>query len=293
MTTTVAVGVDPRALGHAQLDDVAAELRVDDAAQHGHHVVRRWAASAVGTAQDSTGRSRVNSTEHDRTAEPPSRARGSTCSRRSATTPATRSTSSWPARPRRSPPPRSPRRSGCTPTPCAPTSSACARSACSTCVTDTRGAVGRPQHRYSLAADAPSLGLEPPAFPVLARMLLRLAASAAGARAPTPSRPAASRAPPRPLGSTGGHLRRGAHCQELAALGFDPESVDDDDGATDRLHPLPVPGAGRGQPRPGVQPAPGPGRGLRRRQRRRSRCVAFHDLVDRTPCQVEIATARR
>ena len=28
--------------------------------------------------------------------------------------------------------------------------------------TDARGEVGRPQHRYSLAADAPSLGLEPP-----------------------------------------------------------------------------------------------------------------------------------
>src|SRR5262245_56221793 len=40
---------------------------------------------------------------------------------------------------------------------------------------DNRGAVGRPQHRYLLAADAPSLGLEPPTFPVLARMLLRAA----------------------------------------------------------------------------------------------------------------------
>ena len=31
-----------------------------------------------------------------------------------------------------------------------------------------RGDVGRPQHRYSVAADAPSLGLEPPSIPVLA-----------------------------------------------------------------------------------------------------------------------------
>ncbi|HEX5366399.1 MAG TPA: helix-turn-helix domain-containing protein [Acidimicrobiales bacterium] len=43
--------------------------------------------------------------------------------------------------------------------------------------TDARGAVGRPHHRYSLANDAPSLGLEPATFPVLARMLLRLAAN--------------------------------------------------------------------------------------------------------------------
>ncbi len=44
--------------------------------------------------------------------------------------------------------------------------------------TDPRGGVGRPHHRYSLAPDAPSLGLEPPSFPALARMLLRAAAAA-------------------------------------------------------------------------------------------------------------------
>jgi predicted ArsR family transcriptional regulator len=40
---------------------------------------------------------------------------------------------------------------------------------------DARGEVGRPQHRYSLAVDAPSLGFEPPMMPHLARMLIRLA----------------------------------------------------------------------------------------------------------------------
>ena len=43
---------------------------------------------------------------------------------------------------------------------------------------DTRTGRGRPQHLYSLAADAPSLGLEPPVFPTLARMLVRLAETA-------------------------------------------------------------------------------------------------------------------
>jgi predicted ArsR family transcriptional regulator len=43
---------------------------------------------------------------------------------------------------------------------------------------ENRGAVGRPQHRYSLVADAPSLGLEPPVFPMLARMLVRMGALA-------------------------------------------------------------------------------------------------------------------
>ncbi len=50
-----------------------------------------------------------------------------------------------------------------------------------------RGDVGRPQHRYSVAPDAPSLGLEPPTMPVLARMVLsmakRLEASTADAEA--------------------------------------------------------------------------------------------------------------
>ncbi len=41
--------------------------------------------------------------------------------------------------------------------------------------TDARGEVGRPQHRYSLTPDAPSLGLEPPTMPMLARMVLAMA----------------------------------------------------------------------------------------------------------------------
>lgn len=40
---------------------------------------------------------------------------------------------------------------------------------------ESRGDVGRPQHRYTLAPDAPSLGLEPPTMPLLARLVLRLA----------------------------------------------------------------------------------------------------------------------
>src|SRR5215207_6062859 len=43
---------------------------------------------------------------------------------------------------------------------------------------DHRGAPGRPQHRYSVAADAPSLGLEPPTFRALSRMLLGVAVRA-------------------------------------------------------------------------------------------------------------------
>src|SRR5438552_10015956 len=42
---------------------------------------------------------------------------------------------------------------------------------------DNRGTVGRPQHVYSLASDSPSLGLEPPVYPVLSGMLARVAAA--------------------------------------------------------------------------------------------------------------------
>ena len=38
-----------------------------------------------------------------------------------------------------------------------------------------RGDIGRPQHRYSIADDAPSLGLQPPVLPMLARLVLSMA----------------------------------------------------------------------------------------------------------------------
>ena len=41
---------------------------------------------------------------------------------------------------------------------------------------DNRGVVGRPQNRYFVAPAAPSLGLEPPAFPLLAGMLATVVA---------------------------------------------------------------------------------------------------------------------
>jgi predicted ArsR family transcriptional regulator len=87
-------------------------------------------------------------------------------------------------------------------------------------VVDARGTVGRPQHRYSLAPGAPSLGLEPPAWPVLARMLADVSAFMApevddvAAMGEEQGRAAADR-------------RRGRPCVDalvdaLAELGFDP-----------------------------------------------------------------------
>jgi predicted ArsR family transcriptional regulator len=88
---------------------------------------------------------------------------------------------------------------------------------------DGRGAVGRPQHRYSLAPDAPSLGLEPPAHRVLARML----ADVAALMGPEVDDVAAMGWE---QGRTAARRRTGSPCvaaltDALAELGFDPTTV--------------------------------------------------------------------
>lgn len=96
-----------------------------------------------------------------------------------------------------------------------------------------RGDVGRPQHRYSISASAPSLGFEPPTMPVLARMVLamaaRLQASADDAEAVGRLEGAARARPYRQAPST-----LEALVSDLDRLGFDPvvtDIVDDADAA--------------------------------------------------------------
>ena len=156
--------------------------------------------------------------------------------------------------------------------------------------TDNRGSVGRPQHRYALAADAPSLGLEPPAFPVLARMLAEVAA-AAGI---PPDRSAA-------VGAEQGRALAEAHagrrprpaCLDaltaaLADLGFDPAVVRDDGLATIAFthcpyaelaaaHPDVVCNLHRGLVQGFVESIGGAG------------IEGFRTLEDRDPCQVELS----
>ena len=59
--------------------------------------------------------------------------------------------------------------------------------------TEARGKLGRPQHRYSVSPGAPSLGLEPPTMPMLARMVLRMADRLGAGRRTTPRTSAATR----------------------------------------------------------------------------------------------------
>jgi predicted ArsR family transcriptional regulator len=156
--------------------------------------------------------------------------------------------------------------------------------------TDNRGSVGRPQNRYALAADAPSLGLEPPAFPVLARMLTEVAAAAGAASGLTAEagaeqgRAMAAELAVRPP-------RKGcvaAVTAMLAELGFDPAVVEDDGLATIAFthcpyaelaaaHPEVVCHLHRGLIEGFVESIGGAG------------VDRFRTLADRDPCQVELS----
>jgi predicted ArsR family transcriptional regulator len=152
---------------------------------------------------------------------------------------------------------------------------------------DGRGGVGRPQHLYMLSADAPSLGLEPPVFPRLARMLLRVMDGMDGL---TDEVVEAGREQGR-IDAT--RWPRAMPCAyalhaELATLGFDPEDVLDEDHLTigfmhcpfrelAEAHPAIVCGLHQGLVEGFVD------------ARRGGRVVAFRTLVDRDhPCQVDL-----
>lgn len=158
-------------------------------------------------------------------------------------------------------------------------------------VTEAQGTVGRPQHRYSLAPDAPSLGFEPPAFPVLARMLLQLAAAA--------HLPAADAVEAgREQGTASAELRgpagtcAGALTAELATLGFDPEAVTDPAGTTIAFTRCPFRELAEANPDLVCSLHRGLVEGFVE-ARGDAQVVDFHDLSHRVPCQVEIAVASR
>jgi predicted ArsR family transcriptional regulator len=154
--------------------------------------------------------------------------------------------------------------------------------------TDTRGSVGRPQHRYSPAADAPALGLEPPAFPVLARMLLRMATAAgvAAEDAIDAGWEQGSEASARRAGTC-----EAALLAELADLGFDPAAVEDDGGATIAFTRCPFQELAEANPDLVCSLHRGLVEGFVD-ARAEGKVVAFHGLVSRTPCQVELSLPR-
>lgn len=156
-----------------------------------------------------------------------------------------------------------------------------------------RGEIGRPQHRYSVAPDAPSMGLEPPLMPMLARMVLTIA-----------ERLGASPEDAMAVGEHEGGLRAARYTaarsslealvSDLDQLGFDPIVTSSDDGDADvaviafancpfgdlsRAHPELVCGLHHGLVE-GFAAAMGD-----------SRVREFCSIAARTPCQVTVGTS--
>src|SRR5689334_10799587 len=156
---------------------------------------------------------------------------------------------------------------------------------------DNQGGVGRPQHLYSLSADAPSLGLEPPAMPTLARMLLKAAAEAGldsndatAAGREQGAQDAERFEPETPCIE--------ALMTQLEELGFDPEATGGTEGVTIAFTHCPFRELAEANP----DLVCGLHRGMVEGfvdERGDGAVVAFHDLGSRTPCQVEIATLAR
>jgi predicted ArsR family transcriptional regulator len=152
--------------------------------------------------------------------------------------------------------------------------------------TERQGQVGRPQHRYSISPDAPSLGLEPAAF----RLLARLVAGAA-ARCDLPEEEVAE------IGREYGRTLVSARDERLPCaalvearhgeLGFDPASVEDGDAVTIAFTRCPFREVAEAYPgvvchlhRGIVEGIVGVAGGSRVRR--------FGTLADRDPCQVDL-----
>ena len=147
--------------------------------------------------------------------------------------------------------------------------------------------VGRPMHRYHLSSGAPSLGLEPPTFPLLARMLVQLAA-----RAGVSADDAAE------IGRDQGRIdgvaqrARGLDCvsamlDRLAVLGFDPEPVEDAIGTTVAFAHCPFADLARENPEVVCHLHRGLVEGLADAFEDHD-VAAFRTFTDRNACQVDL-----
>ncbi len=157
---------------------------------------------------------------------------------------------------------------------------------------NNRGTVGRPQNRYRVAADAPSLGLEPSSMRMLATML---ATAAAIARIDPEAAAEAGRVQGELAAEQAGIERRtspaaclAALTDELGSLGFDPATGED--GATAIIAFTRCPFQELAQAFPDVVCH------LHRGMIEGFLDVpvgvwvdSFHTLADRDPCRVELA----
>lgn len=155
---------------------------------------------------------------------------------------------------------------------------------------DTRRGVGRPQHLYSLAPDAPSLGLEPPAFPMLADMLADLASTsgASGEEAVEIGREQGASV----VGRTASAERS---CVEvlldnLDRLGFDPAVAEGDESVTVAFTHCPYGELARRHPDLVCSLHCGLVEGIVG-SFDDAEVVEFHSVVHRQPCQVELVAS--
>ncbi|MGI8664391.1 MAG: helix-turn-helix transcriptional regulator [Acidimicrobiales bacterium] len=154
---------------------------------------------------------------------------------------------------------------------------------------DSRGTVGRPQHRWSLAADAPSLGLEPPAFPLLARMLVR-AAARAGATADDAAEAGREQGAAAAAGRVGARVGCvAAVVAELDRLGFDPAVAEDGETTTVAFAHCPYRDLAEAAPELVCNLHRGVLEGFIDMIGGAS-VDSFNTVVDRDPCQVSIAS---
>ena len=157
-----------------------------------------------------------------------------------------------------------------------------------------RGEIGRPQHRYSLAADAPSLGLEPPVMPLLARMVLSMA-----------ERLGAGPEDAHAVGVGEGALRAArfndapssleAIVSDLDILGFDPvvsDDADDLDAAVIAFANCPFGDLAVAHPELVCSLHHGLIAGFVRRMGD-AEVRTFCSVVDRTPCRVTVGEVSR
>lgn len=152
---------------------------------------------------------------------------------------------------------------------------------------DSRGSVGRPQHRYAVSADAPSLGVEPPSYPLLAGLLANVAA----AESPASDRVAS-------VGARHGRVLAksspsGATCGEglnvaMQELGFSPATSEDSRNTTIRFTECPYRRMAEAFPDLVCQLHRGMVEGYVA-EKGGSTVVEFATLEDRDPCRAELA----
>ena len=154
---------------------------------------------------------------------------------------------------------------------------------------DSRGSVGRPQHRYAVSAEAPSLGIEPPAYPLLAGLLANVAAS---------SEPEADQVAS--VGARHGRVLarsapKGASCASglnvaLKELGFAPQTAEEGPGTSIRFTECPYRRMAEAFPDLVCQLHRGIVEGYVAEKGGAS-VSEFATLEDRDPCRVELAGA--